>query len=135
MGDSSAQENDDFCYVRRSGEVNERFNKRVIGDNCLYQKSTAWFYENECRLLVSVPQCKLSHPYSELVLRIDLNESSIDSLRKKNRIYNSPNVKDLSDDFYKTNSDSRLSRELNWNLRERFCKTCKTNQQDRALRK
>ena len=59
-----------------------------------------------------------------LALRIDLNESSIDSLRKKKRIYNSPNVKDLSDDFHKANSDSRLSRELNWNLRERFCKNC-----------
>lgn len=125
IGDPDVPENDEFCYVRRSEEVNRKFNRRLIGRNCLYQKSISWFYENECRLLVSVPESKLTRHDSGLLLRIGFDEKIIAHLRERKRIYNSPNIRDSADPFYKSNFNSKLSRGLNWNLKRRICGNCK----------
>lgn len=119
------EEDDRFCYVRRSGETNKKFEKRLIGDDFIFHKAMPWSYENECRLVVSVPEEKLSHSQRGLRLMIRFDESHIKRLRDKKRIINSPNVGHVSlDDFYRNNSDSKLTNEISWNLRSQFCRSC-----------
>ena len=114
-----------FCYVRRSGETNKEFDLNLLDDNSLFIKGLQWFYENECRLIVSVPEDILSHHHRGLRLKISFDEAHINRLRNKKRIFNSPNVGHVSeDDFYLNNSDSKLTNGINWNLRSQFCSSC-----------
>lgn len=116
------EDNERFCYVRRSGETNKLFDRSLIGDDFMFQKGLPWFYENECRLIVSVPEDMLSHPKRTLRLQISFDETHIKRLYDKKRIFNSPNVEQITnDDFYGKNTDSRLTNEVSWNLRSQFC--------------
>lgn len=118
-------DNERFCYVRRSGETNKQFDRRLLGDGFMFQKGLPWFYENECRLIVSVPEDKLSHPKRKLKLEISFEETHIKRLQDKKRIFNSPNVERITDDdFYSDNTDSKLTDEISWNLKSQFCSSC-----------
>lgn len=119
------KDNERFCYARRSGETNNLFDRNLIGGDFMFQKGMPWLYENECRLIVSVPEDMLSHPKRTFRLQISFDETHIKRLYDKKRIFNSPNVKHITnDDFYRKNTDSRLTNEISWNLRSQFCSNC-----------
>ena len=117
-------------YVRRSRETNKLFDRRVLDGCRLYSKQLPWSYENECRLIVSVPRKALDDDKSGLYLKIEFDKSIIPKLRKEKRIYNSPNASNVNEDpLYSKNTKSKLSGRINWKLKKQLCDDCELKKQ------
>lgn len=119
-------DSDRFCYYRHSGDTEKQFDRDIIESSRLFCKRIAWSYENECRLIVSVNRNLINWDDQELDLQIVFGQSTIDSLKRKGRIINSPNVSsdDNPDTFYRDNHSSKLYGRINWSLKGILCRNC-----------
>lgn len=112
-------------YFKRSNDVEKEFDKMFLDCCKFYRKRLPWFYENECRLVVSIRRDLIDHDIPGLRLKISIDESNISRLRNVKRIINSPNAKNvLIDGFYSKNTESKLAGRINWNLKDQFCDGC-----------
>lgn len=112
-GESKKGDIDKYYYVRRSGESNDLLKKEIV-DECFYRKTLPWYYENECRIVVSVPKELLEPNISKYEMAmIEFSETYVDTLQK--RVYDSPNNENG------TYKPSTLAGNINWNL----CRGCK----------
>lgn len=101
--------------VKRSDETVPAVNKKIIDHQTFIKKSDAWSYENECRLIVSVPYNKIIG--NGLINSIRISIPSIyDDLINERRIYMAPNFSGNMPKFQK----SALTGGVDWNL----CSDC-----------
>ncbi len=98
-------------YVKRSDETNQEFNSMIVDDLKLCKKTTAWSYENECRIIVSISSKYKTEKTSHV--RVIIDEESINRIKK--RVYDSPNTIELA------YNPCKLAGKINWNL----CRDCK----------
>lgn len=102
---------EDGFYTRRSTETCHNVDSKVIenlGGMCV--KDTAWCYENECRLVVSVNKKFIKE---ESVIKLDI--SAFNLSESYNKVYHSPTYK--GDRMYLS---SELQGYVDWNL----CSNC-----------
>lgn len=102
---------EDTYYVRRSGESYDQCRKDAVDSLSFYKKTLPWYYENECRIVVSISRKLLRNSKCDTVA-IEFPEEYLDKLRE--RVYDSPNNKK---GIYKP---SALKNSIDWNL----CKDC-----------
>ena len=98
-------------YIKRSDESQDSFSKSIIDDVKVFKKKTAWSYENETRIVVSVKNELIDDTIKSV--KIVFPEANVSDLRK--RTYDSPNA------IIKKYEDSRFKGKINWDL----CKDCK----------
>lgn len=113
FGDSKADVNQ-YYYVKRSDNSFDCADKQIISDYSVIRKRTAWSYENETRLIVSVNKSAIKSTRDELIIKIQFNDFYDEPLDGRIRL--SPNYNSDNRDY----SRSYLSAELEWDL----CKGC-----------
>ena len=105
------KDGENYYYVKRSDETNKKFNKELVHGLARCKKTVAWSYENECRIIISIPQKHISPSVTHV--KIEFDEKYVEKM--KPRIYDSPNATSL------TYNESTLAGKINWDL----CKDCK----------
>lgn len=114
----SDNENYKGYYVKHSDETNKDFPRKIINKLEYQKKSVEWSYENECRIVVTVPKECISNLSEINTIKICISEKSINNA--KARTYDSPNVKT------KRFQDSKMKSNINWNL----CSGCNKKQEE-----
>ena len=100
-------------YVRRGDEVIRDLSSTIFDGLVGCTKAYPWQYENECRLIVSVPRTEISKECT--LIRIDL--SNLDMGKSFERIYRSPNYVGVIPEY---SMESTLEGSIDWDC----CKGC-----------
>lgn len=108
VGNSDAE---NVYTVKRSDERIDSVDLSVIENIDYYKKAYAWNYENECRLIVTIPQAKV--PAGASHVKLPILDKVADELSK--RIYHAPNY--MGEILY---NSSTLNSMIDWDL----CKKC-----------
>lgn len=106
---------EETCYVKRSDEINKKFDAKLIANATYYVKALPWSYENECRIVVSIPR--------ELIEDSCISDVAINlpyelSAKLPKNVYESPNVANIA------YNPSAMSNKMSWKL-YLDCPNCK----------
>lgn len=104
-------------YMKRSDESCTQVSQGVFDDLGYCKKAYPWNYENECRLIVSIPQKEI--PVNCDTVKIDLRNMKLG--KSLSRAYYCPGYQGVEvEGFHK----SKLDGTVEWDLREEKCKDC-----------
>ena len=107
--------------IKRSGETIKNVDKAYVDELNGIKKTYPWNYENECRLILSVPR-KLMKDKRLSTAKIPVGDIFI-KVNKHNRIYKSPSFVEGSEQTELENS--KLRGEMNWDLCDKCPNTVK----------
>lgn len=109
---------DNTYTIKRSDARMEGISAEILDPLGWRQKAYPWFYENECRLVVSIDKNKLPGLNPDSV-KLSLGDT-LQNIKKSGRIYCSPNNE--TDKYL----HSTLQGKINWNLCGRCSNVSKT---------
>lgn len=109
--------NEKTGYMKRSDESCTKVNPSVFDNLGCCKKAYPWSYENECRLIVSIPK-ELIPPQCDTV-KIDLRNVNLG--KSLTRAYYCPGYQGAEVEGF---CKSKLDKTVDWDLLDKKCKSC-----------